>query len=366
MGTAAKRRWISGLLAAGLLGIAFGYPAGQAKSEKTPVRSPRRVETARVKESPGRARFRAHGVVRAQDRAALSFTVPGRLLTRPVRVGDHVQAGALLARIDGRGYDHGARAAEATARQAEAQLALQERDRLRLETLEQQKAVSRDQLERLGSAVDAARAGRDAAEVQQREAQRNLRETELRAPFAGVVVAVLLEPGEFAGPGHPVLVLSGDGGLEVEVEVPGRVTERLSTGDSASVRFPLDAEGSAVGNVVSVSVSAAGPGRLFPVLLTFARDAVPGVHPGSAAEIEFALRAPVELMVPASAIVAPSGVDAAVFKLVDGSVERVPVELGALYDDHVAVRGALAKDEQVVVAGYTGLVPGEQVEQVTP
>jgi RND family efflux transporter MFP subunit len=317
-----------------------------------------------VEWSPEHARFRAHGVVRARERAMLSFTVPGRLIARPVRVGDRVRAGTLLARIDRRGYDHGARAADASARQAATLLAQQQRDHERLAQLGEAKAVSREQLDRIRSAVEAAQASHEAAAVQRAEAERALRETELRAPFDGVVVSVHLEPGEFAGAGQPVLVLSGAGGLEVEVEVPGRVAERIVHGSAARIRFPLDAEGEYSAEVASVGASAGGPGRLFPVLFTFDAAAVPGVRPGSAAEITFETRAPKELTVPAGAVVAPSGVDAAVFRVRDGRAERVPVTLGVLHGERVAVRGELAAGDAIVVAGYTGLVPNEAVEVV--
>lgn len=354
-------RWISALGTLAVLSLALGFPSSQAESRNI-VRGPRKVEVSTVAWSQGKARFRAHGFVKARDRAALSFTVPGRLVTRPVRVGDRVAKGALLGRIDPRGYDHGARAAAASARQAKAQLAMNEIDRDRLASLEAARAISRDQVEHIGTAVDAARATRDAAEVQLREARRTLRETELRAPFSGVVVAVMLEPGEFASPGHPVIILSGDAGLEIEIDVPGRIADRLEVGQGGVARFPLDSDAAATARIVTVADSAAGPGRLFPVLLALEPGTASEVRPGSAAEVTFEVGVPRELTVPAGAIVAPAGVDAAVFRLRGGAAERVPVALGALHGTHVAVAGDIREGEQVIVAGYTGLVPGEPVE----
>ncbi len=345
------------------LSAALLLPMGRAKEPSAPKRETRRVLTGSAAYGPSLSRFRSHGRTRASDRAGLAFTLPGRLMTRPVRVGDRVAAGQLLARIDAHGYDHGARAAEATARQAAAQLTLHENDSARLKVLGSAHAVSADKLERIGSAVDAARATRDAADVQLREAKRTLRETELRAPFAGTVVSVHLEPGEFAAPGQPIVVLSGGAGLEVEVDVPGRIAAQLRASSTAHVRFPLDADAEASGRVVSVGQSAAGPGRLFPVLVAIA-DAP--VHPGSAAEVVFEYERASELTVPASAIVAPAGVAASVFRVHAGRAERVPVTLGTLSGTRVVVRGKLAAGERVITAGYTGLVDGERVLEVAP
>lgn len=361
MGNVRTNHVVAGALGALSLSAALLLPMGQAEELSTPKRELRRVTTAAAVHGPARSRFRAHGIARARNRAGLAFVQPGRLMVRPVRVGDRVVAGQLLARIDARGYDHGARAAEASARQAAVQLSQSERDQARLDSLGNAKAISKDQVDRIGSAVDAARATRDAAAVQLEEAQRALRETELRAPFAATVVSVHLEPGEFAAPGQPVIVLSGGDGLEVEVDVPGRVAAALRTNTEAQVRFPLDGDAAVTARISSVGESAAGPGRLFPVVLAMN---APMVHPGSAAEVLFDLLSESELTVPASAIVAPAGVDASVFRVREGRAERVPVALGQLAGSRVIVRGKLQPGEHVVTAGYTGLVDGERVIEI--
>jgi RND family efflux transporter MFP subunit len=356
-------RAVWGALALLGLSAALMLPMGRAKEISRPEREVRRVTTDLATLGAGTSRFRAQGVTRARQRAGLGFTLPGRLLARPVRVGDRVSAGQLLARLDARGYDHGARAAEATARQATAQLTMHENDRARLDVLGSARAVSADQLDRIGSAVDAARATRDAAEVQLREAERTLRETELRAPFAATVVAVNLEPGEFAAPGQPVVVLSGEDGLEIEVDVPGRVASHLQTNDAARVRFPLEVGVEGTARITSVSESAAGTRRLFPIVVATEAD---GVQPGTAAEVVFEFAAAPQLTVPASAIVAPAGVDASVFRVRNGRAERVAVSLGHLSGTRVAVVGKLNPGDHLVTAGYTGLIDGETVIEVAP
>lgn len=345
------------LLSAGLLS------AGSAKESPRPQREPRRVVTGRAAFGPSRARFRAQGVTRARQHAELSFTLPGRLSSRLVQVGDRVSAGQLLARLDARSYGHGARAAEASARKAAAQLALNERDLARLDALASVRAISADQVDRIGGAVDAARASRDAADVQLEEAQRTLRETELRAPFAATVVAVHLEAGEFAAAGNPVIELSGEGGLEIEVDVPGRIASHLQPGNAAQVSFPLDPTLTASARIASISQSAAGRGRLFPVVVSV--DAA-GAQQGSAAQVILEFEAPPELTVPAAAVVAPAGIDASVFRVRAGQAERISVTLGHLSGARVAVVGQLAADDHLVTAGYTGLVHGERVIEVAP
>lgn len=356
-------RAVFGALVLLLLSAAWLLSAGNAKESPRPQREPRRVVTGRAAYGPSRPRFRAQGVTRARQRAELSFTVPGRLLSRLVQAGDRVSTGQLLARLDARSYDHGARAAEASARKAAAQLALKERDFARLDALASVRAISADQVDRVGGAVDAARASRDAADVQLQEAQGTLRETELRAPFAATVVAVHLEPGEFAAAGVPVIELSGEGGLEIEVDVPGRIASHLRAGEAAQVRFPLDPTLVATARITSISQGAAGRRRLFPVVVSVHAADVP--H-GSAAEVMLEFAASSDLTVPAAAIVAPAGVDASVFRVRAGRAERIPVRLGHLSGARVAVVGKLGAGDPLITAGYTGLIDGERVIEVAP
>lgn len=353
------RVWAA-ILVAGLAVIVVGFPSGKAKTPAGLPRGPRKVQLAPVEWSAGQRSFRAFGLTRPRDHAALSFTVPGRVKKRLVDVGDRVTQGDLLVQLDAKAYQHGARIASASAEQARAQLSLTQSEHSRISQLSTAQALSTAQLEGATTALAAAHAGREAARAQLREARRHVREADLRAPFAGVIVALPIQPGEYALPGQPVVVLSGDGELEVEVEVPGRIADRLRRDVDVTVRLALDGERELKARVASVA-SATSQSGLFPVRLVLTEQAA-GVRPGAAVEVLLQTQEPRELTVPAAAVVAPSGVDASVFRVRDGVASAVPVGLGAMFGSRIGVRGDLEPGDQVVVTGYIGLVSGERVE----
>ena len=97
----------------------------------------------------------------------------------------------------------------------------------------------------------------EAAAARLREARRLSAEGVLVAPFDGTVVAVGLQPGEFASPGVTVLEVAGDGAVEVEVEVPETFIESLRPGESVRVRLPL-AGREAAGTVTTRGAAAGG------------------------------------------------------------------------------------------------------------
>lgn len=154
--------------------------------------------------------------------------------------------------------------------------------------------------------------------------------------------------------------LAGDGDLELEVEVPESVIARISAGAAVAVRLPALGSETVTGRVVSVGRSAAGPGRLFPVVAGLPTH--PGLAAGMTAEMILKLALDDALAVPVEAVVNPGGCQPSLYRIAAGdTVEKVPVEVLALLGDRVSVRAQLAAGDRVVVGGQRGLLAGERV-----
>lgn len=303
------------------------------------------------------ARF--SGVTRARRRARLAFEAGGRLVERTVDVGARFRAGQVLARLDARPLANAVAAAEAAASEIAARLDQQARERDRTQRLFAAGAATREEAEQTDASVAALQALAAAAAARLRDARRSSAEGVLVAPFDGTVVAVGLQPGEVAAPGTTVLEVAGDGPAEVEIEVPETFVDALGPGQPVRVRLPF-AGREVAGRVTTRSAAAGGPGRLFPVVVAI--DPAAGVLAGMTAEIEVVTDGARLLAVPVSAVLNPGGTRPAVFRLANGRVERVDVELHGLLGDRVAVSGALAAGDPVVVAGAATLTHGDQVE----
>lgn len=194
-------------LAAFLLG-ACEQPAAQPGSPSSAPdhAAPLAVQVATVTESTFPRTQSLPGTVRPIDRAVLSARVMGTVARADFALGQHVRAGELLVVLD---------AAEISARvtQAEAALAQISADYAREHAL---LAKGASPAETVRSLADR----RDAAEAALRESRALLSYTRVTAPFEGTVARRLVNPGDLATPGTPLLELSGSSGLRVEVEVP--------------------------------------------------------------------------------------------------------------------------------------------------
>jgi membrane fusion protein, multidrug efflux system len=354
-----RRRLIPGAVGAMVLAAALGTSLAREPAAGEPREPPvRRVRVAAVEKLQGEG-LRFPGVVQARDRAELAFGSAGRLAARPVEVGDRVNAGALLARLEDDALSHQAAAATARRRELATRLEQAERDQTRAERLHEARAVTAEERERATSEREALAATLAAAATAEAEARRQLVESRLVAPWAGTVVEVRYRVGERLAAGDVAVVLAADGDREVRVEVPEGLVARLSPGEAAAVSLPLLGV-RLPGRVRSVAAAAAGAGHLFPVLVTVeGGSALPS---GATAEVAFTGRAGEALSVPLAAVTDPSGSRPAVLRVHDGTVERVAVRIGRLQGERIEVGGDLREGDEVVVAGLRGLSPGAAVE----
>ncbi|MCB9477794.1 MAG: efflux RND transporter periplasmic adaptor subunit [Deltaproteobacteria bacterium] len=343
-----------------ILGVAIVLAAGgQTRSEPAPPTFVKKVRVADVtRTDPSRAR-QFSGVVRAEKRAQLSFTLPGRMNERFVDVGDHVTKGQRLARLDQAELINAVDMANARVDDLSTQLDQARRDTQRAETLASQGGTSQQHFEQAQAGTRQLEAGLRAAQAQLREARRLLTESNLRAPFDGEVTDVFAEAGEFVAPGRPVLSLNG-AGAEVEIEVPESMIGALKIGAPVTLRFPLARHDDVSGTVRSVGMKTAMRGRLFPVVVTIDPEAK--VVPGMTVELSLTTASRDVLSVPVEAVINPGGHTPAVFAVRDQQAHRVDVRVGELIEGRVAVEGSLSDEDVVVVAGHSGLLDGDEVE----
>ena len=360
--------------AIGFVLLAIALPlALTTRAKETPVperNRVQRVEVASVQETDAATTLRFSGTLQAVHSAGLSFSVGGRIRSRAVDLGDRVEKGQIVARLDSRKLTNGASAAASVVAELKARLSQMERERLRVERLAAASAATDEELEQARTVETALQASLEAGRAGLREARRRVSEAALAAPFAGTVSRVLVEAGEYVSAGTTVVELSGDGALELEVGIPEGLLEQLREGESVTLELPLANGLQVPGTIRSVGRVATGSGRLFPLVISVGDD--PRLAAGMTAEVVLSRSDQASLSVPLIAVVNPGGSRPAVFRLANGlheppsgenpHVEKVLVTVNRLVGDRVMVNGALAAGDQVVVRGHGGLLDGEAVE----
>ena len=180
---------------------------GDIEEAREPVVRPVKMITLSSASEVETRRFPA--VVSAAQFSELSFQVGGLIQEINVNEAQQVVEGEVIARLDQRDF-------QSQVTSARAQFENAEEEYQRAVRLAEADAIARSVLEQRQTQRDVARAQLDSAE-------KALEDTELRAPFSGVVVQVPARARENISAGQAVAALMGSGNMEVSIDIPARI-----------------------------------------------------------------------------------------------------------------------------------------------
>ncbi len=284
------------------------------------------------------------GVVEAVRQADLSAQTSGRVATVSVDVNDRVAAGAVLLRLTAVEQQAGANTARAQLRAAEAGAAEAEANYKRYAALGAKQFVSRLQLDQARAARDAAIAGRDAARAQLSQAAQQADYTVVRAPFAGIVSARRVEPGESVAPGQALMSVYAPDALRIEVQVPQSDAAAIRVANRARVVL---ADGRSVAAVMVMVFPAADPATHSVAVRITLPELADAPQPGVTAKLEFPIAGGgVVLQIPRSAVV-QRGEVSGVYVLAGNRLSLRQLRLGQRVGDKVEVLAGLNSGETI-------------------
>lgn len=332
------------LLRPAALALALSLAACGGDADERAQAAPPKLDTFVVAAGAGDGRA-WDGTVEAVREATLSAQTSGRVAEVNVDVNDRVEGGLALLRLTVVEQQAGVDAARAQLRAAEASAVEAERQFQRFAALAEDDYVSRAQLDQARAARDAAVAARDAARAQLSSAGQNADYTTVRAPYAGVVSARLVEPGETVNPGQPLMTVYAPDDLRIEVRVPQSAADAIRAQPRARVRFD---DGVAVDAREVVVYPAADPAsHSVPVRVLLPKLVTPPA-PGVVAKVEFPVRAEGRTLRVPSSSVSRRGELTAVYVVKDGRVLLRQLRLGARDGESVEVLAGLRAGDVVV------------------
>src|SRR5207244_8923080 len=150
------------------------------------------------------------GIVEARVQSDLGFRVGGKILERSVNVGQRVQKGQILMRLDAVDLKLAFAAQQANVKAARAKSILAKADEARFARLVPSGAVSRQEYDHARAARDSTKAELEAAEAQARVSNNSSEYAVLLADADGVIVRTLSEPGQVVAAGQTVIQLAHD------------------------------------------------------------------------------------------------------------------------------------------------------------
>lgn len=324
----------------------------------------------------------ATGTVHARTTGAISAKVMGYVQQVNAQVGDRVRQGQVLVTIDARDLETGVRKADAGRSElqaaipeaesaiaaAQAQFELARATYRRIDELAQKKSVSPQELDEAAARMKSAQAALGMAQArrkqidaklaqidQDRTAATIMREyAQVTAPFAGIVTARTVEPGNLASPGQPLFTIEKEGAYRLEVNIDESKLSAVRTGASAEVEIE------ALGKTLTAKVSEVVPAVDAASRAYIAKIDLPGaaqLRSGLFGRASFTLGQRKALLAPREAVV-ERGQLQSVFVVENGAAHARLITLGPAGE----VLTGLTAGERIVSPVPPSLTDGARVE----
>jgi RND family efflux transporter MFP subunit len=217
--TGLSSRYQLSLLIGALVVIAGVALLGRDNQLSVDTTSPRLVSAYTVRSARDDS-MEYTGVIHARTESNLAFRVPGKIIEKLVKAGDHVKRGQALMRLDPTDLRLAANAAQAAVEAVRAQNKRALADELRQRGLVAIKAVSVQEYDQAKSAADATTAQLNSAVDYARQRENELGYAVLRADADGVIMERPADVGQVVSPGNVVVRLAHDGPREAVVDFP--------------------------------------------------------------------------------------------------------------------------------------------------
>lgn len=320
-----------------------------------------RVVTVRVEpQSEYRVEREFAGEVQAGQSSLLGFEFSGRVSELGVNIGDPVEAGEVLARLDVQLLESERDELSAQRAELDAEFDTALRNLERIRRLQAERLASERELDELTGRTRVLQASLQRIDAALEANRIRFEKSALRAPFAATVAERRVDTGAVVSPGVPVFSLVQQNVREVRSGIPLGLARNLAEGDVVTVR---SAAGDTRGEVISVAPVVDQATRSRTVRIRVQADWSPG-------ELAYvALETPENLAgawLPDTAVTEGVRGTWIAYAAVDAGDATATLEARSVVIHHVRggeiyVSGALKPGERVVAAGMHRLTPGQRV-----
>jgi len=302
------------------------------------------------------------GTVNAMETARMSFESAGRIIELPIKEGQKVAKGELLARLDPVDFEAQLNSAKAEFSQAKAEY---NRNR----SLYEQKVISL-------AAFQVKEKEFEVAQSKMQIAQKAFDETYLKAPFEGVVAEKAVKNYEQVQAKQLICTVQDVSQLEVVVNVPENdmargapqeTIEELNKQIKVFAKFDIAPDKEFPLKLKEYQTQADPTTQTFRITLVMNPPKNVSILPGMTATVvvparDLGINPGKQFAIPANAVVSDASGKSFVWLVrEDSTVKKVPVEVGQMSGDSIRVQSGLKSGETIAVSGVNALRDGMKV-----
>lgn len=353
---------ISFLVVFGGDALSFAESADK-KGAQGPPPSP--VEVAPVMEKMVSEQVTLVGTTEPKVKSIIAAEVEGLVEAFPVKEGDYVKKGAVLARLRSTDLNIRLKGARASKEEAEARYRFAQKELARNEKLKQANSIAAKRYDEVLYEFQALEQQVVRYDAEIEEINDKIRKKRVTAPFSGFIAEEHTEVGEWIEKGGRVVTLINLSFIRITVDVPERYIIQIRPDDAVQVVVGAYSVQPVAGTISAILPEGNPESRTFPVRLNVPNRDLK-LKSGMEALVTFNLGANKKkrsLLIPKDAVVAANG-NRIVFVVNSGVAQPVNIKITGTYGTNVAVAGFLNPGDKVVIRGNERLMPGQPVSVV--
>ncbi|TVR72169.1 MAG: efflux RND transporter periplasmic adaptor subunit [Marinilabiliales bacterium] len=286
------------------------------------------------------------GTLLSDEEADLAFETAGRIVGIFFDEGTRVRKGDLMAKINDRPL-------QAQLQRLTAQKRLVEEREFRQRSLLERDAISQESYDQVATELQVIE-----ADISLLEAR--IAETELRAPFDGIVGLRYLSEGSYVTPNIKIARLVKNQPIKIEFSVPERYSGQITEG------FPINFRMDGIANTFNARVYAVEPKIDIRTRTISVRALYPNTNeelsPGRFAQINLQLSEINDAVAIPTEAVIPEMEGERVFVYRSGRAQSVNINTGLRTESHIQVIGGLEFGDTLLTTGVMQLRPGMPVD----
>jgi len=304
------------------------------------------VETTKAEKHTFSSAFNYLGSFEPYRQNMIGSDASGKLIRLDVQEGDRVTQGQVIAKIDDEML-------QIQLQNMEVSIEGQRNDDQRNEALSRDKAIPEVQIEKT-------KLGIKSAELQKKQLQKQLRSTNITAPFSGVITKKMVDLGSVIGPGSPLVEITDIASLKLTISVPERDILKFRNGQAVEVKADVYGTKSFQGKVMFLSVQA-DKSHNFKVQITVPNaknELMAGMYGTASLSNSNSVTA---LSIPRKALVG-STKDPQVYVVKNGKAKLTSFNAGTSDGEFIEVISGISAQDQIVIKGQVNIQDNSNVK----
>jgi RND family efflux transporter MFP subunit len=328
------------------------------KKEEAPKEVVRPAKILTIKQGGSTETSKYPGKVQALDRVEVSFEVSGKLISLPIKEGQRIKKGSLIARLDASDYLSRLEAAQARVSQTKAEVE-------RYANLLSEKVVAK-------STYDVKRKNYEVAVSDMRITQKAVNDTYLRAPFSGIIGKKFIDNYQVVQAKQPIVSLQKTTAIDIIVNAPEQLV-----GQSGKYNIKLLAEFANYPEelypvkIKEFSTEADSQTQTYRIVLTMPVPKGKSILDGMTATVHMERQlkdstATSAVKIPVQSVFYDDAKQAHVWKLEpDMTIRETAVKVGTMDEGNITILSGLNPGDKIITAGVQKLTAGTRVREFT-